>query len=278
MIRLTVIGALTKGANGHNEDLISYGKNYAYVLDGATSLIKNKFTKKYNASWYVRKFSKILNSEINSKLELPEIIKRTIIKMQREFDIINDVENYQIPSACIALVKENNDNFEFFCLGDCSILYNCKDKIFEFTSNELRMLDSKILKNMIQISKDKNIDVIDAYSYVEKQLIENRNMKNKDNGYYVLDIDENVVEHARYLKIPKDNINKIIILSDGMSSYYECMKLVDDYKDFFNKAINTKTKLLYKELKKASYKDSKLNNYPRFKIIDDISIIKIDVA
>ena len=128
---------------------------------------------------------------------------------------------------------------------------------------------------MISISKEKNINVCDAFKYIINDLKEKRLLKNTPNGYYVLDIDKEAIRHAKYICVPKNSIDMIILLSDGFSSYYECLKLEDNYQTFFLKNYDTDADTLYKQLRRREKEDIYLNKYPRYKISDDASIIKL---
>lgn len=266
---------LSKTIKVVNEDLICTGDNYAYVLDGATSLGKN-INGTNDASWYVRTFSSYLSKYIkddNAKLA----VKKSLKEMRKELEkhIENRESNLDIPSSCIALVKENEDNYEFFVLGDCSTIYGNKDNQTLITKYDIRKLDDEKIEKMREIAKEKGINVCDTYEYILPDLIQQRMLRNKENGYYALDIVEDAVDHAEYITVPKDNIDMILLMSDGFSSYYDCLNIEKDYKSFFLKCYETSVEELYEELRRVEKDDYLLNKHPRFKETDDASIIKI---
>lgn len=266
---------LSKTIKELNEDFICTGDNYAYVLDGATSLGKN-INGKNDANWYVRTFSSYLSKYIkdnNAKLA----VKKSIKEMSKELEkYIEKRESIlDIPSSCIALVKENEDNYEFFVLGDCSIIYGNTDEQTLITRYDIRKLDDEKIEKMRKIAQEKGINVCDTYEYVLPDLIQQRLLRNKENGYYALDVEEAAVDHAEYIIIPKDNIDMILLVSDGFSSYYDCLNIEKDYKSFFLKCYTTSVEELYEELRSVEKDDHLLNKHPRFKETDDASIIKI---
>lgn len=267
---------LCKAGKRYNEDYIDYSKNYAFVLDGATGLEKNIISRKSDARWYVRKFSKYLKKYIINN-DLKDAVTKALKDINKEIKkhdkFINSSIN--IPSACIAIVKENEENFEFFTLGDCSIIYGNNQNQVLITNQDIRKLDHEKILKMIAISKEKNINISDAYEFIIPDLRNQRLLKNNPGGYYILDIDEDAPNHANYKVIEKENIDMIILLSDGFSSYYENLELEENYQNFFLKNYKTNVKTLYKELRKREKEDKYLNSYPRFHISDDASIIKI---
>ena len=266
---------LSKTSKETNEDLICTGDNYAFVLDGATSL-GNNINETNDAYWYVKTFSSYLSKFIkddNAKLA----VKKSIKEMSKELGKYteNKESNLDIPSSCIALIKENEDNFELFVLGDCSIIYGNKDNQTLVTKYDIRKLDEEKIEKMKEIAQEKGINVCDTYEYVLPDLIQQRLLRNKENSYYVLDIAENAVDHAEYIKVPKENIDIILLMSDGFSSYYDCLNIEKDYKSFFLKNYVTSVEELYEELRHVEKDDYLLNKHPRFKETDDASIIKI---
>lgn len=266
---------LSKTSKETNEDLICTGENYAFVLDGVTSL-GNNINGTNDAYWYVRTFSSYLSKFIkddNAKLA----VKKSIKEMSKELGKYTEKEesNLDIPSSCIALIKENEDNFELFVLGDCSIIYGNKDNQTLVTKYDIRKLDEEKIEKMKEIAQEKGINVCETYEYILPDLIQQRLLRNKENGYYVLDIVENAVDHAEYINVPKENIDMILLMSDGFSSYYDCLNIEKDYKSFFLKNYVTSVEELYEELRHIEKDDYLLNKHPRFKETDDASIIKI---
>ncbi|MBR2832944.1 MAG: protein phosphatase 2C family protein [Bacilli bacterium] len=273
---MKVIEKLCESIKSYNEDFIVCDSDYAFVLDGATGLQKNIISEASDAYWYVNTFASYLKKCIN-KSDVKQAIAIALKDIAKDIDkYANSINsNLDIPSACIALVKENKDNFEFFVLGDCSIIYGNKHKQTLLTNEDIRKMDNEKIQKMKLIAKDKGINISDAYGLVMPDLKQQRLLKNRFGGYYVLDIDEEVIIHANYKVVPKKDIEMIILLSDGFSTYYECLELEKNYKTFFLKNYNTSAKKLYNQLREREQKDPFLNNYPRFKISDDASIIKL---
>ena len=97
---------LCKTTRDYNEDYIVANENYAFVLDGATGLTKNSDT--IDASWYVQKFSSYLEKYIEEE-NIPKAVKKTLNEISKDIDNYSKHTDYNldIPSACIAIVKEN---------------------------------------------------------------------------------------------------------------------------------------------------------------------------
>ena len=273
---MKVINKICKTTREYNEDFVFANEKYAFVLDGATELKPNKISNTSDACWYVNKFATYLENYLETN-NICESLKKSLRDINSDIDkFSNNINtNLDIPSACVAVVKENSDNYELYVLGDCSIIYGNKEKQQLLTNTYIRELDKKQIKKMVKIAKEKNIDVIDAYKIILSDLKVQRSLKNKPNGYYVLDVYEDAVNHGTYIVIPKEGIDMILLLSDGFSSYYECLGLEKDYKSFFLKNYETSIDKLYEELRKRESEDKKLNKYPRYKASDDASIIKL---
>lgn len=273
---MKIIGKLCKSKKKYNEDFISYNDNYAFVLDGASGLKQNIISEASDANWYVTTFASYLEKYIE-KNNVKQAVRKALKDISKDIDKYskNIKSKLDVPSACIALVKENKYDFEFFVLGDCSIIYGNKKEQTLITNEDIKNLDTEKIEKMISLSKEKNINVSDAYELVVPDLQKQRLLKNVPNGYYILDVDDVAVEHANYKVVPKKNIEMIILLSDGFSSYYDCLELENNYKTFFLRNYEDDVEKLYKRLRKEEQQDEFLNKHPRFKISDDTSIIKL---
>ena len=70
-----------------NEDYLFYGEYVWFVLDGATSLVPNKYSKEEtDAKWYSKTFGKYLEKALlNFDKPISEIVKDGIHKIIAEY-------------------------------------------------------------------------------------------------------------------------------------------------------------------------------------------------
>lgn len=267
-----------------NEDLILTGDTFIITLDGATGL-GDKRLKTYEnntgAEWFVKSISqklrKLLSKNNSEDIDIKDIVKQAVLDIGEELkrdDEYSTLQEYEKPSASLSLIREKKNKLEIFQLGDAPIIVGEKNgKITKYTDEKHAELDDYVLKRMGELSKQNNIDVSDARKLpeIENMLIKNRNLKNTENGYWILDTNIEGVDHATLFEVPKENIDMIIIMSDG----FDISMLGLNEIEFYNllKTNSKKVQEYYNEIKNEIKNDPKFNKYPRFKNRDDASFI-----
>lgn len=274
---------LTKGgkSDNENEDCVYLCDDFGFVMDGATGLLKENITNCVSdAKWYVEEFKNFLIKNLKTKKNLKEIMKDGITYVSNTYNNIEGATSVKSkPSSGIALFRKNENNIEYFILGDCQlIIKDKKDIITKLQLNDLPKLDNINIGRMVKIAKEKNINVIDARPLINDYLVETRLTQNTNNGYWILADDINAVDHALHGTLNLKDIKQIIGLTDGFSQLYEVFK-VFTYEELVNLINNKKISLdnLYNTLFTLQENDSNCNRYPRFKIRDDASIFNYEL-
>lgn len=258
-----------------NEDTYFISNNFAFVIDGA-SMITNKENSNYIIHRFVNDLKKNLsielyNNNISIVCALESALKNTLnSKLKNEY-ISNDV------SAAISIIRFLDSYCEIFTLGDCSILLELDDTIKEFKSKDIEVLDKKVLDEMKNISIKENISILESreHNVIVNYLKNNRLLKNKENGYWILDTTGVGIKNGFYTKIKKEIINGILICSDGFSQVYDTLNIYSDFnKLFLDLKIFSINKVLFTILEKQN-NDKLLNEFPRFSKTDDTTAIYI---
>lgn len=273
------INYFTKPAKKINEDAIFACENFAFVLDGATGLLKeNIFPIESDASWFTSEFKEFLANNLGClEKTIFQIVSEGIEVVNKKYNSFEGANNVKSrPSSGLALFRINGENIEYFTLGDCSlIIRNDKNEINHLILNDLPRLDKINIEKMAQIAKEKNINVIDAREFINDDLVKTRLSQNTDNGYWILSDDKNAVNHGLYGTVPISEVKQIVGLSDGFSQIYDTFEIYT-INNFMEKLYNgEKIEDLYKILFDAQNKDEFCNNFPRFKLRDDSSIFNI---
>ena len=275
---------LSKQGSGSkpNEDKITILDGAAWVLDGATGITGKRITEKEtDALWYVEKINSYLIDNITSTLSIKDIIN-SAIKFTREeyskYKGYESLEEVDYPCAAIALVRFNKEEVEYFVLGDCTLIYKEKNQNpKEIVDKRLIELEEQILSSMVKVANEKKITVLEARKYCNNEVLKVRKMKNNHKGYWILELNEEAIEHGIYGKIPRKNEIDICLTSDGFSQYYDTFDLSNGYEDFIGKVKNINVDELYNNLYRSQEDDSECNDFPRLKQRDDTSLIYIEI-
>lgn len=243
---------ITRKAKQVNEDGTLFKPPYYMVIDGATPLNNDKKSAALLKTYIIRHFIKIYESERNITKTL-QVISQKYYEIKR----YKDEKPVDLPSAGIAIVIDHKDTYELFLLGDTSICVLFKDgntKLYH--DDRLTHLDQEA----IQI-KDKNVLI--------ERLKHNRNLLGTHYDAFIPS--KHLIFKEFTYRLKKEDVRKIRLYSDGFSSIMDTFNDIDDLNTFMNVDI----KDILKRIKKLAFSDDSLERYPRFKVIDDISVIEI---
>ncbi len=261
--------ARTRKSHFWNEDRFVLGKNYAMVIDGATPLLKsNNFNE---ACWMVNYLKKNMDKYDGS-------IKERLMELSKEaFDLmpVKIKEEDYLPSAGMAWVEWDAEYFYASNLGDCeAVIIKKSGEILRLCGEELTRLDNIAIEEMKKIAFEKGIHIKDARKDISEMLLRHRKLVNKPNGYYAFTLNDNPVIKEKTLKIKKDEVKEIYLFSDGFASSFDSLQIYDSYQSMFEKSLDIDEEI--GKIVEKSFTDPYCDKYPRFKKIDDITVIKID--
>jgi|AntRauTorcE11897_2_1112592.scaffolds.fasta_scaffold00095_16 hypothetical protein len=262
----------------HNEDAATFNNKSAWVLDGATGLGKNIISKTSDASWYSQQWDRYLKNNINDTSKtLNEIFKTGMTQIKKEYDKLSSnqkVDNIDMPSAGIALIRQNNKRIEYFLLGDCMLSIKFVNQISHFKMQELDKLDKISIKQMIKTYNEggyKNLVDTRQDKSVQSILTKNRLLKNTKNGYWVLGFEKQAIDNALTGFIENNNY-EILLMSDGFYAIKDKYQTAN-YNQIFEIAKKEGIKQIYKNIRQIEEQDYSANKYPRFKKSDDASAV-----
>lgn len=260
------ITKITRKAKYYNEDRYLVFDNYCFVIDGATSLLPS-FFKPTSGSYFVSYIKQNLPKLNGSIIDRLNLISSNFSKLIKE-----NKEEY-LPSAGISWVEIENKKVNIHSIGDCEIVVCLKDNsIKRFVQPELIELDNKAINKMIEISKKDNISIKQARKSINDILISHRKLMNKENGYNVFAPYLNPNLKFSSYQLDKNEIKYIYLFSDGFASICDTYHKYT-YNELFTKNIDLKKTI--NEIVTISKEDPLYNKYPRFKLVDDITAIKI---
>lgn len=257
----------------NNEDAIIENSDFIGILDGATGLFGKNITDfETDAKWLSNNLRDYLMLNLsNKKLSLSQIVSNGIIQMKENFKSFSTDFN-DFPSCSCAIIRKNEENFEYLVMADSPILIKYKSGSFEeIVEEKLKELDEIALNQAISIAKEKNISVIDARPYITEILQKHRKLLNTKNGYHAISTDENAPFDAIIGTIPCDKVEKIMVMSDGFSQYYDTLFIANSFEEFDKKTDDLEK--MYHQIIFSQKEDENCNKYPRLKLSDDASIV-----
>ena len=263
------------------EDTIGKGDTYCFVIDGASGLSgMNIVDEQSDSAWFARRIRDHLCHRLEESPATPTetILTEIIEESHREYcqaAIEKRVEPpSDSPSAGIALFRQMGDQIIFWGLGDCMGAVQLHDDTFlMFKDSRLCALDGSVLKKMTELHETTGISVIEAKELCNDMLIANRNKRNKEDGYWILDLSGVGIEHAVKACWPVESVKTIFACSDGFAQLADTFGIYEDYEVLFEAIQHASLLDLCEKLFAIQNQDPLANQFPRFKVHDDTSCL-----
>lgn len=259
----------TRKSHVWNEDRFVVGKNFLMVIDGATPLIKEGTFN--SACWLVNFLKKNLTNFNGNVLEKLEELSKIGLE---EIPLKEKSSDY-LPSASMSFIEFNKNKALVYLLGDCEVVLRYKDgQVVRYYNDSLNHLDTISLNELKQHALEKQLPIAKCRPYIVDTLIKHRRLINKEGGYHAYTLGLNKVE-ADVFQLNLDNVLEIYLYSDGFSQSFQHLNIYNSVEELFNHSID-----LDEEIEKIvlrAFGDKDCNKYPRFKVIDDITIIKAEL-
>lgn len=275
------IDSITDTYKLHNEDIYGVTKCSYWILDGALSLNKSKFTDgSSDVVWMVNWWHNYLKENLNQMDKsiitiLEEGIEQLNYKFSKFIDI-NELSKLDRASAGIAIIRINKETVESFVLGDVEININSKDKeIKTLVDEKIEKLDSKVMDIIFNnTDRDKEITFND-YTREELEILKIHRMKmNAKDGYYILEHDVTAIRNGIYKEYPLKDVEEILMMSDGFSAIYNKYNQLS-IEDLFIKSKKEGVKSVLKMIRELEENDPKMKTYKRLRKHDDATAIYI---
>lgn len=262
-----------------NEDGYLVDKNFFMVVDGATGVTtplvagNQPLTPKWLTQQiiarikihYVGHFYGIENPASALQRIADQIVLDHPVIAKEEFRL-------RVPSAAVAGISRNRNQWYGWRLGDCEIFYeNEKGEIHSlFPASTLKALDQKLISKMM-FYINRGLSPEEARKTIRPSMITNRSLANRSYGYGIFRPEKGTTKMLEIKMIPK-NSPAILIASDGFAA------LKDYNREIFDNAVSGK-RLALKEaleiIRGLESNDPSLTIYPRLKRSDDATAIRV---
>ncbi|MCT4595328.1 MAG: hypothetical protein N4A57_13845 [Anaeromicrobium sp.] len=269
---------ICKGGTKVNEDIANINEYGAWVLDGATGLNgKNIMHEESDAKWFVTWWDEYISKNICRAESLQIIVKRGIKLIKDEFFNFTggQLSKLDFPSSSIVIIRWVDGYLEYFSLGDVALIIQNEEKNEIIMDHKIGKLDNKVFKAIEDLMNREKKTMIEAKGEIMDLIIDNRLLKNREDGYWILGFDERASDNGLYGKIKVRKNTKIFIGSDGfyaLGEKYNYLSM-DELIKYVEKLGLDK---LYNILRRIEEEDWDGKAYPRFKKNDDASAIYLE--
>lgn len=261
-----------------NEDTIGHGRNYCFVMDGASSLSgKNIVHPISDAAWMVENVRDKLCALLDQDDSRPtgQLLQQVMAQVRQEYVQVLKSKGINAPedspSAGFALFRQRNGRLEFFGLGDCvGVAKLPSGKDFYSLDHNLPNLDHQVLEQMMVLHEQTGISMREAKTACNDLLLHNRNLRNKPGGYWILDLlTDDGIQNARQESWELTEPVCVGAFSDGFSQLAEVFGQYRGYSALFEAMRKNDLSDMAQHLCALQDADADCNDHPRFKLRDD---------
>ena len=259
-----------------NEDRAYSCDNFAFVIDGASSLTKQKFSNfTTDAEWYSNWWYEFLKESLyDTTKSIMQVLEEGIKLVVRDYDILANgaiVEDF--PSATISIARINGEMLETYVLCDSSIVLLSKNDETVLIQDMHNVVNDGINAIILKdFAMKENTTMIETRKKHGDVILEGRLRKNTPGAYHVLSDNVDAIGYGIYKTVKISLVDKVMLLTDGFSQVYDTIKMMT-YEQLIKKVNNiTDAEKIYAKLYKKQEKDKSCTKYLRFKIRDDAAI------
>lgn len=274
MMKLSCSSAATRlGDKPYNEDAFFLGETFCGIFDGATGLteaapVMTAYLS--DAAWFVAESKRYLSVHLSDTTQTIQQLCQAAMAVCRE-QWQGTLSADTIPSAGLALVRQNGTALECFCLGDVSLSVRLvSGAFFSFPESELSSLDHAALQEAITYRKNGHCWA-DAIVHIRPMLQKHRRMRNQPGGYAALDL-LGQWPTARTATLPLAQVQSIFLCSDGFARLID-FSIAKDLSDLHRSVEAQGVEPLLSRLTKAQQADPDCLKVPRFKRMDDATAV-----
>ncbi|WP_314066922.1 protein phosphatase 2C domain-containing protein [uncultured Vagococcus sp.] len=268
--------------NEQNEDWVIATPIFGLVIDGASGLYSGKVTHyASDAQWFSHRLGKLLTARLNDLSKpIASHVKAACDCLLEEYRELlarkkGDYDLDKLPNATLSVVRFNEftNQLELFQLGDSPILIEERGQLMILDDENLGKSDQHALNRMLAIAEEKQISPKEARPFVNKLLKQNRRKRNSSEGYWILDPTAQGIEGARQFTLPLNQITRVAVMSDGLWEAYDILRLYSSPQDLFERLFSSELDEILEEIRTIQKSDPLFEQYPRFKLMDDASVL-----
>lgn len=261
--------------NQVNEDYVAVGSTYAVLLDGASGITGTRVLPHHSGSdaqW----FSHFVGDRICEYLDASRGIDDSIrLAVDDSRDYIGEhgvtANEDLFPSSTLVVVSVSGDSVDIVSLGDSPVFIGLKDGSLAIMSDSrIAELDQAAVDAMVDHSRGSVMTGVQKRAAVNDTLLANRQLKNKPDGYWILDPSGVALDHFNVMQYPLEDVDYVCAMSDGLERVFDLFGLAEPA-TFLATATRDSFDELIVRLRAEENLDPDFDHYPRLKLHDDAS-------
>lgn len=267
------VNSISKPYREFNEDGVVVVKDHLFVVIDTATALGEPFHSPTDGVYLLNKLKEeLLKFYKNGKLKPNNFLmrmKQISKKLYKDYTkgIDKELERYQFPNASIAVCYVDGIKVHIFSIGDASTFVRLKNNKSQYISDKsIPLMDREVVK--YYHSKGVN-----QFNEMYEILRKNRSLLNKNGRRCTFSLYKNPHFKFKHYIYDIRKIDQIYLCSDGYYEAFDTFKLFKSRRELFSNKNDLQD--VYKKIFEIAHKDKDMVLYPRLKIIDDITAIRI---
>ena len=226
-----------KGSRNYNGDIYGMDKNLYYVCDGSTAVFDDY---KFFETGDLYEYMQLLKKNIKDSDRIENSFKEAIRLSNKDIPNLNNYQEWELPTYTIGAIKECDDRLEYFILCDILISVLYKD-------GHVENIEDRRLDPIKEVCRGRKRELIHDETLTEEErkklLLENEQItrmkaNQEGTGFFVGSTKEGSIDAGYNGVLKKDEIDRILICSDGF--YDSEDEMPSKREDFLEENIKTR--------------------------------------
>lgn len=254
-----------------NEDFAAVTDTVAVLLDGVTVAGGVEGPCAHDARWFTRTLGTRLLAELSAEppVWIAEGVARAIDGVARSHGETCRIDDGTHPSATVAILRELPDVYEYYILGDSTI-------VFEMTGGRFTVRSDKRLSQVAAAERAHlagiRRDSIERDSALAHLVRAERAKRNVRGGYWIASADPDAAAHGRQGHVGRRDLCRAALLSDAAAAAVERYELMD-WAAALDLMESEGPQAIIRAARDAEDSDAQAERWPRSKPHDDATVV-----
>ena len=267
--------------NQVNEDYVAVGSTYAVLLDGASGITGTRVLPHHSGSdaqWFSHFVGDRICEYLDASCGVIDSIRLAVDDSRVFIGEYGVTDNEDLlPSSTLVVVSVAGGLVDIVSLGDSPVFIGLKDgSLVTMSDSRIAELDQAAVDAMIDRSRGRAMTGVQKRAAANDILLANRQLKNRPEGYWILDPTGVALEHLNVRRFSVKDIDYVCAMSDGLERAFDLFGLADPAA-FLATATRESFGELIVRLRAEENLDPDFDHYPRLKLHDDASYIMLQL-
>lgn len=261
--------------NQVNEDFAAVGSTYAVLLDGASGITGTRVLPHHSGSdalWFSHFVGDRICDYLDASCGIVDSIRLAVDDSRVYIGEHGVTDNEELfPSSTLVVVSASGELIDIVSLGDSPVFIGLKDgSLVTMSDARIAELDQAAVDAMVDCSRGRAMTGVQKRAAVNDILLANRQLKNRPEGYWILDPTGVALEHLNVRRFSVKDIDYVCAMSDGLERAFDLFGLADPAA-FLATVTRESFGELIVRLRAEENLDPDFVHYPRLKLHDDAS-------